>query len=318
MCYKRTCYISWVLTMKMISFKERQTLARQKKPNSILLKIFNEAVTYDGIKEDDIITRKESEDRILNLVILIQLLLALSATILLTQFKSEFSPVIIPSTNLTKPNTGTGPPVQHVALIFQDGSVYDISLNPEISPSAQQVMKLANDDYYFGFSDPLGSLHFISSTISRLITKYNPSIGHSTIDNSIPKRAHKWDVYREGIQVGNIFWVWGFMALSSQKDQFLEHQFNTKTLIYYWKKNIWRDGPAFLSDLRRSWTSTAINSTMAMVVASSVEYGQRMTFVFDFEKYTWINYPPVQPMLDMQPNNVHASLTVLISKHKRM
>ena len=187
----------------------KQTWASTKSndKSNILLKIFNQATNYDGIQEDDIISRTESEDRIICFVIFLQFILAISATFLLTLFQKDSFIILTPTLSFVKSNSGF--PVQHVALTFQDGSVYDLSLHDKISPSSQQIMKLPMDEYYFGFSDDLGFLHFISSTICRLITRYHPTSGHQTITQSSPKEQPNFDIFTEGIQVGNMFWVWG-------------------------------------------------------------------------------------------------------------
>ena len=196
-------------------------LRPSKKKHGILINIFNEAVTYDGIQEEDIISRKESENRIFWFVILYLiggLILATSMITLL--FYSEILKPFLFQPNLNESLNSKGFPPYHVALISQDGSIYDVSLMENASPSKQCLMKLPTDDSYFGFSNPTEGLKLISSTLSRKITKYHPQFGHETIANSAPKDIYKPCnyaeqfrcidfVFSEGIQVGNMFWVWG-------------------------------------------------------------------------------------------------------------
>ena len=193
---------------------------RPENEKGILIRIFNEAVTYDGIHEEDIISKKESQNRILWFAIVFQILIAILATSLTIVFidtKNQSSILILP--NITEPLGLKEFAIQHVALIFQDGSIYDISLNENVSNSKQYVMKLPADDFYFGFSNPSEGLQLISSSLSRTITKYNSKLGHKTIVSSLPKKWFKscdehYEIdcmdlmFSEGIQVGNVFWLW--------------------------------------------------------------------------------------------------------------
>ena len=199
---------------------DSNTFKRPENGKGILIRIFNEAVTYDGIHEEDIISKKESENRILWLAIVFQILIAIfttSLTIVFIGTQNQSNIVILQ--NITEPLGLKGFAIQHVALIFQDGSIYDISLNENVSNSKQYVMKLPADDFYFGFSNPSEGLQLISSSLSRTITKYNSILGHKTIVSSLPKKwfqscdkRYQVDckdlMFSEGIQVGKMFWLW--------------------------------------------------------------------------------------------------------------
>ena len=199
-------------------------LRKTKEENSILIKIFNEAITYDGIHEDDIITRKESENRILWCLVFLQVTLAMVASCLILSIAISlisketyvlFTPNVTESMVLYQ-----GFPTQHVALVFQDGSIYDVSLNETVSASKHYLIKLQADDFIFGFSNPKGALQLISSSLCRKITKYHQQYGHEAIANSFQKNVAKpgnqkliFDcsdyLFTQGIQVGNMFWIWG-------------------------------------------------------------------------------------------------------------
>ena len=107
----------------------------------------------------------------------------------------------------------------HLALLYTDGRVVDMSLYENLSPSRNELLKLSKDEAYLGFSDQFGYLYLISSSISRPITKVNPGFGHNTIPNSVGnKEANKRDKtgllfplkrYKEGMQLGKKFWIWG-------------------------------------------------------------------------------------------------------------
>ena len=112
-------------------------------------------------------------------------------------------------------------PVPHVALIYQDGSVFDLSLHEDLSPSQGKLLKLPKDEGYFGYSDPQGVLYLISATIYRKITKYHRSFNHRTIQDSgargyIDGYWEFWDelndlsssyYFKYGIQFGRKFWA---------------------------------------------------------------------------------------------------------------
>ena len=65
----------------------------------------------------------------------------------------------------------------HVALIYEDGSVFDVSLEEDISPSKNLLIKLPDErndgdnerGNRFGYQDQMGSLYFLSSKNSSLV-----------------------------------------------------------------------------------------------------------------------------------------------------
>ena len=181
-----------------------------------------------------------------------------------------------------------GFPIPHVALVYGDGSIYDISLNEDISPSKHFLFKLSKDKGYFGYADQFGILHFISSSLTRKITRYYESFGHKTIPKSVPKMVHKMDSFSHGLQVGNKVWVWGIMY----KEEGISDQntYRPETYIWYIKKQHWKSGPK-IKDIFRQAASTAINSSHAMIVTLS---SKLRTFVYDFDSETWSEYPMVE------------------------
>ena len=106
----------------------------------------------------------------------------------------------------------------HVALLYQDGSIYDLSLHEDLSPSRGFLFKLPKDEGYFGYSDPEGVLYLISATIYRKITKYHRHFNHRTIKNSgasfvdydygtITIDLSSQYFFGQGVQIGRKFWV---------------------------------------------------------------------------------------------------------------
>ena len=300
----------------------------QNKWIGLLLRNIYRTHTYDGLDNVDIVSQEESEHRIEICGVVTGILLVIPATVLTILLciavlrKAQPPMVITPKL----PNLPDKPshdfPEQHVALIYHDGSVFDISLNEKLSPSKQLLLKLPKDKTYFGFAnEQQGILNFISSTICRPITQFK--LKHSIIPNSKPKMVVPMDYYfTQGIQVGNMFWVWG-IDNAYLYTQVLSNP-NPKTFIYYWKRNKWTKGPSFFTqDIRGPWATTAINATAAMTVFDAFSndanlYDPMITNVYDFELEQWTKYPNLKPILEEQElTQVAFSLTTLISKTAR-
>ena len=171
-----------------------------------------------------IITRKECENRILWCVVFLQITFAMVASCLILSIVLSLiskETYVLLTRNVTESKARfQGFPSQHVALVFQDGSIYDVSLNESVSASKQNLIELQADDFIFGFSNPEGALQLISSSLCRKIAKYHPQYGHEAISNSFQKNIAKprnqklnFDCsdyfFTQGIQVGNMFWIWG-------------------------------------------------------------------------------------------------------------
>ena len=282
--------------------------------------------------------------------------------------------------------------VPHIALIYEDGSVYDYSTQPNISPPQGLLIKLPKFEQksYFGYSDELGSLYFMDGSLTKLITQYNKKnfkIGHHTIPNS--KNQLIDSLYRidgsntklntqygknmfihghntnsnskhqlkdlkghftHGIQVGDLFWVWGhsyesFKTVSNTLNNLncrIEDGLCTVTYVWYIKRKIWRKGPTLPNYLAPQWEAVSINRTAVLFVGAylkkSLDIGeyehdyigeirngtnfvpddtltslQRYTAVFDFESEQWQIYPSV--FEDFPEHVVHSySLAVQITK----
>ena len=281
---------------------------------------------YDGLNNVDIVSKEESEQRIEICGVVTGILLLIPATILTVLLGIEVfwklqSPMVITP---KLPNHSETFPKQHIALIYHDGSVFDISLNENLSPSKQLLMKLPNDKTYFGFAnEQQGILNFISSTICRPITQFK--FKHSIIPNSKPKMVDPMHYhFTQGIQVGNMFWVWG-VDNAYRSEQVLSNP-KLKTFLYYWKRNTWKKGPSFFTpEIRGPWATTAINATTAMTVFDVYSdddnlHDPMIAYVYDFELERWIKYPKLKPILQEHQKQFplfQFSLTTLISKTAR-
>ena len=296
----------------------------------LLSQLYHKSI-YNGLNNVDIVSKEESEHRIEICGFVTGILLLIPATVLTTLLRIAVSwnpqpPMIMITPKLLDPPVHNFPE-QHVALIYHDGSVYDISLNENIniSQSKQLLLKLPKDKTYFGFvNERQGILNFLSSTVSRPITQFK--LKHNIIPNSKPKMIDPESYhFSQGIQVGNMFWVW---TEDTYHDKYHVLQTNRipypKTFIYYWKRNSWKEGPSFFtSEIRRPFATTSINATAAIAVFDAFidvynVYDSMVTYVYDFEWEKWSKYPNLKPILDEEwLSQIDFSLTTLISKTAR-
>ena len=121
-----------------------------------------------------------------------------------------------------------GYPVPHIAVIYNDGLVFDISLEDDISPSKNLLIKLPDernkkDDRgkRYAYQDQFGTLYFFSATISRPVTQLQQKSRFHTITHNGPKL---FDLDRRvklysGTQLGSMFWVWGSAYHSGEEQK---------------------------------------------------------------------------------------------------
>ena len=115
--------------------------------------------------------------------------------------------------------------MMHLAIVSKNGTIWDISLNENRSPSKHYLLQLPKSCTYHGYSDAKGVLYFIDGHLRKKLTKYHSSFGkkgHKKGD----KIAIKVDVselcsmdttctsielscYKQSLQFGNLFWLYG-------------------------------------------------------------------------------------------------------------
>ena len=127
-----------------------------------------------------------------------------------------------------------GYPTLHLAMIFDDGLVYDFSVKDKCLKDANLLMKLPKSKEYFGYSDNNGVIYFLHSDEAKKITKFHKSFnnkGHITVNKSkrpkalIGKDSHGFQ-YSYGVLLGNRFWTFGryySRMLNSQQHASLEY-----------------------------------------------------------------------------------------------
>ena len=136
----------------------------------------------------------------------------------------------------------------HLAMVSTNGTVWDISLTENSSPSKRYLFKLPQSCTYHGYSDAQGILYFIDGQyghIRKKLIKYHSSFskkGHKTvvkniiIDNDrgeycssnywqtvLQYWEHNWDdqhicslCYTQSLQFGNYFWLYGSTYIADQ------------------------------------------------------------------------------------------------------
>ena len=261
-------------------------------------------------------------------------LLALIATIFvsLVIYNRNGELPIIYTPEVSNQNAQLGISIPHIALIYDDGSVYDVSTQPDISSSRGVLVKLPKSKSYFGYSDEFGSLYFINGDSSKSITQYNKALfsnGHHILERSKNHLIPNDQYISNGIRVGDKFWVWG------NKDQNVLKGLNDiavscdnedldackGTSIWYIKKKQWRRGPKIPKYLYEPWAATSLNRTAIIFVgrfdrpedksnlidASKnsedafinettppfMSLIKEYTAVFDFENNIWQEYPSI-------------------------
>ena len=107
--------------------------------------------------------------------------------------------------------------MKHLILISTNGTVWDISLNENKSPSKKRLFELPNSCHYHGYSDDEGILYFISGRLGTVkqVVKYHSSFGHKKgakikydCDNNGDYQCHNL-CFTHSLQFGNNFWIFG-------------------------------------------------------------------------------------------------------------
>ena len=96
------------------------------------------------------------------------------------------------------------------------------------------------------------------------------------------------------------------------------HAIDTDTLIYYWKRNVWRKGPTLISGASGQKATTAINATTVMTIFDVDDPDNHelvAPYLYNFARKQWTKYPRVKAIVDNTGLFAgHLSLTSLISK----
>ena len=143
-------------------------------------------------------------------------------------------------------------------MVSTNGTVWDISLNENSSPSKLYLLKLPQSCFYHGYSDAKGILNLINGNLKKKMIQYHSSFskkGHKTVVKNIIKKDdkvkycssnnwqtlplddwdHNWDThyicslcYTQSLQFGNYFWLYGS---TYAVDQFLHPDAGRKLFL---------------------------------------------------------------------------------------
>ena len=202
-----------------------------------------------------------------------------------------------------------GYPTLHLAMVFDDGLVYDFSVKDKTLQNVNPLMKLPKSKQYFGYSNENGVLYFIHSNIGneKFITKFHKSFknrGHmivpkskrsNTLMKEILSEVSEQFQYRHGVLMGHRFWTFGGYAKINLMNYFFRSK---KTTIWSTKKQVWIKGPEIITSEDNNSThffyksmdyafciASVINSTTIAMIGKN-------TFVcFDIETNRWTDYP---------------------------
>ena len=122
----------------------------------------------------------------------------------------------------------------HLAMVSTNGTVWDISLNENSSPSKLYLFKLPQSCTYHGYSDAKGILYFIDGNLKKKMIQYHSSfskMGHKTVVKNIIIKddkgeycsSYNWQsqyicsyCYTHSLQFGNYFWLYGSTYTADQ------------------------------------------------------------------------------------------------------
>ena len=203
-----------------------------------------------------------------------------------------------------------------MAIVFEDGSVNDLSLQEKVSPSKGWILKLPKKHQYHGYSDEKGILYFIDGELKLPITKYHKSIneqGHSTIPSNSERLLFDKDMVLQcSVSVGANFWLLGDTMIDIYYNSAIH---STNTAVWFKNRQKFKPGPKLPPFLRfmdmnkhLKFCMLGINSTQLMVFGFQRSRSSKRNKValVDFYNGIWTDWTPI-PHQFIQ--NCHASLT---------
>ena len=252
---------------------------------------------------------KEVEYRIINVSLAFAVFFSIYAMIMLCILcflrLSAKDPIVILPEIKNDTQISRGRPTMHLALIYEDGSMYDqylpyivqtLSPNSSNAPirskyktlsmkPAKFLFKLPNDysNIYFGYS-LLDTIYVMSGSLKKPITKYS-GMSHRVISKSaLAGDRHEQSMFMKGVQVGDFFWTWGqSLSFNSAPFEFSIGSlagchsgyglanYCRKTHIWYTKRQKWSTGPRLPFYLRRPWDAIGINRTSVIIIGRERE-----------------------------------------------
>ena len=131
--------------------------------------------------------------------------------------------------------TDRGFPLMHLAMVSTNGTIWDISLTENSSPSKRYLFKLPQSCTYHGYSDAKGILYFIDGRLRKKLTKYHSSFNKKGHENGVKVGIVRGDeskvcwgttfictsidwgqCYKHSLMFGNLFWLYGNTLTNDQ------------------------------------------------------------------------------------------------------
>ena len=189
-------------------------------------------------------------------------------------------------------------PLPHILVITENGTVLDVSIHENTSPSKGQLIKLPKLKKYFGYSDPKGVLYFIDGNLQKPVTTFHSSFGHKTIKMN---QVSATETACGGLYFRGNFWLYEFSKqsqISFDPSSFLACISGfVLPYTYSWQheKQYLIDGPNIKSELHGiegQFCSTSINFTHIFVAFyAESENLEENFFILDYEKGLWTTLP---------------------------
>ena len=177
------------------------------------------------LSDEDVITRKESDIRIIWFLNILSIWLSLAIMgkviaigIILIPFEPKLVQPHSPQDLFYRQFLSS-----HLAIVFQDGSVYDLSLEENISKSKKWILKLPKKAQYHGYSDEKGIIYFLDGDLNSPLIRYHKAInnqGHNTISIKTGKQKKisnhtNGATFISSVLVADKFWLFGGTHVSN-------------------------------------------------------------------------------------------------------
>ena len=228
-------------------------------------------------------------------------------------------------------------PQLHLALIYDEGTVWHFSMNRDRPLVEEKMLKLPKSNGYFGYSDDKGALYFIHSSINKPVTKFHKNLNKN--GHKILPRSKRFDCkscgigfddecidfeYSNGILLGIGFWTFGKMPLAFSDNYFAKPEF-IDTDIWKPKRDIWVKGPNILNRKQNGYhyefsdfldlCSIALNRTTIILVGglfhddNTGDPHLSCFFLVNVKSNNWIKYPNI-PLHDFDSVDFAAVLSI--------
>ena len=274
-------------------------------------------------KNEDVITREESESRVICLEIVLAIICSLIASSfakLYCQRTSNnvqliYSPAYVPINK-----TSSSVTIQNLAMVYNNGTLVQAYFDRNLEVTKlKEIIQLPTAKNYFTMTYK-SILSIAYSDATRKITQYHPNLnenGHATVPKSgIDPVFDDWEGYYgvRAVQVGSKFWLLGRKPKLRFESFTTNGIFKPETYIWYQRRQKWIRGPDLPSSFSQDvFCAFALNSSSAMLIGGIEGFeNQRLVFVYDFQSMAWFRYPDL--MLDDFIIMWYCTATIILDK----